>query len=838
MIVAHLSDLHLGFRAYGRVERGSDVRERDVATAFERAVQELVKLTPDVVVVAGDVFDRPDPPPGALVSLSRGLEVLRSSLPRVPVLMVAGPRDTPRRPGDPGALAVLDTFPNVEAATGLTRSIVMERLDLHASLVPYRSAVRDPAAVPEPDPRVRWNLLILHGRVDAVGAHGVPVDPGDWSYVALGGEHRRRSLGARVQYCGSLERVELDPWDEAAEEKGFLLVDLEREEVLFHAIPGRAVVALAPIRVSAGDPERLRRRVKEVTDEVPGGIEGKIVRLRLEGAEPEDLMALQGPLLESLRQRALHLMVEAGGELRLPQEAWLSADSPRLLRQALEAELERDGIRDAAALEVVRALVPEEAGETPAPGLVGEVDALEGEVPGVGRVSTSVIPGLTAVIGGAGRARRAVAALLIRTAGSPEAPDELTDLWMGRGGETLDGALHQAEEVVGAARGLGAVDLALERIRSMEDVPAPAGASAGTRTDQGAMRVDAGQVAAELRTAERELRALRADAAELGGDLEVATMDWLRERQDAETTLNAYRDRARELKVRIRRLESAGPDAPCPTCGRVLESHHEEVLRELREEWEGLVQDGSWWRRRWEQLEPKPEHLQELEGRSLRLHAALEGSSERAELLRARLTELEASGTEGPMEPSVSSRSGGVVETALRRVREARLARARERLLVRASRYLGRISGGRILAITWSDGSAHLQGDAGPLNPLSEEDLAAGRLALRLGAASLAGVGGRTLASLVVEEPFDRLDMEARLRTLVLLRQLLDEIPRIVLFTGGEAVDARPELFDAVLELRDDVLGGASALRPAHAGAGRILLRDPVRPLDLHVPQG
>ena len=57
---------------------------------------------PDVVIVAGDVFDRPDPPAGALVVLSRGLELLRASLPDTPVLMVAGPRDTPRRPGDPG----------------------------------------------------------------------------------------------------------------------------------------------------------------------------------------------------------------------------------------------------------------------------------------------------------------------------------------------------------------------------------------------------------------------------------------------------------------------------------------------------------------------------------------------------------------------------------------------------------------------------------------------------------------------------------------------------------------------------------------------------------------
>ncbi len=822
MIVAHLSDLHLGFRAYGRVERGADVRERDVATAFERAVQEIVGLRPDVVIVAGDVFDRPDPPAGALVVLSRGLELLRASLPDTPVLMVAGPRDTPRRPGDPGALAVLDTFPNVEAATGLARSIIMERLDLHASLVPYRSAVRDPAAVPEPDPRARWNLLVVHGRVGARGDHGVPVDPGDWSYVALGGEHRRRSLAPGVQYPGSLERVALDPWDEAAEEKGFLVVDLERKESDFRPVPGRAVVALAPIRVASGDPGRLRRRVGEVTGEVPGGIDGKIVRLRLEGVEPEDLLALQGEQLDALRRRALHLTVEVGSGLQVPREVWLGADTPRALRQALADELERDGVRRTDAAEVASGLVPDDGGPALDPSRpIGALDALEGDVPGVGRVSTSVLPGLTAVIGGSGRARRSVAEFLVRRH-EPPSRDVLGDLWAGRTAETLEGALRQAVEVVASTRGLCAVEAAARRAGSggAGDVASSAG--------RGAVRTDPVQAAAELRAAERGLQALRADAVELAGDLEVATMDWLRERQDAETTLAAYRDRARELKGRLRRLEEAGPEAPCPTCGRVLESHYDEVLRELQEDWESVVQDGSWWRRRWEQLEPKPAHLQELEGRSVRLHAMLDANSERVELLRARLAELEESAAAGaaagatePAEP------GGVVAVALRRLRDARLSRARELLLARASRYLGRMSGGRILAVTWRDGAAHLQGDTGPLTPLSEEDLAVGRLALRLAAASLVAAGGSVLASLVVEEPFDRLEMEARMRTLVLLRELLQDVPRIVLFSRGEVVDARPELFDAILELRDDALGGMP-LRPAPAGDGRILLREPV----------
>ncbi len=834
MIVAHLSDLHLGFRAYGRVERGVDVRERDVAAAFDRAVQEVVAMAPAVVVVSGDVFHRPDPPAGAVVALARGLEVFRASLPDTPVLMVAGPRDTPRRPGDPGALAVLDTFPNVEAATGLPRSLLFEGLDLHASLVPYRATVRDPAPLPEPDPRVRWNLLVLHARVGGPGEAGVWVDPADWDYVALGGEHRHRRLAPRVQYAGSLERVSLDPWDEAADEKGFVTVDLASGESRFHAVPGRAVAALAPIRLSSGDPERLRRRVDEVTREVPGGIDGKIVRLLLEGVEPEELLALQGEPLAELRRRALHLAVEAGRELRVPTEAWIPADASARLREALTAETARDGRQDAEVDDLIRALVPEEADLPPRGAPLGELEAVDGEVPGLGRVSTSIPPGLTAVIGGAGRGRRAVATLFLdRDPGDdPSVPEPLEALRVGLRGETLAGALRQAVAAVAWVRGLSVVEEALERARALgaedevdgADPPPPDGAASGR--PEGA--ADPEQVERELERAASELQELRADAVEVDGDLQVATMDWHRERQDAETTLHAYRDRARELKARIRTMESAGPEAPCPTCGRVLESHYDEVLQELRDEWEAVVQDGSWWRRRWEQLELKPDHLRELEQRSLRVHAALEASSERLELLRARRIQLGGRPRRPP--PPAGAGALGSVAEALGRVRQARLRRARRVVLSRASRYLGRISGGRILAVTWRDGSAQLQGDAGPLSPLSEEDLAAGRLALRLAAVSLVAAGGSVLGSLVVEEPFDRLEEEAQVRALRLMRKLLSEVPRVVLVSRGDAVDANPELFDAILEVRDDAGSGSAALRPAPAGSGRLLLPREERP--------
>lgn len=147
-------------------------------------------------------------------------------------------------------------------------------------------------------------------------------------------------------------------------------------------------------------------------------------------------------------------------------------------------------------------------------------------------------------------------------------------------------------------------------------------------------------VSDELDRAELHLQGLRADLAESEGDLEALRMDWLRKRQDAETTLQAYRSRARELRSRLGALQSAGDEAPCPTCGRTLADHLEQVLGVLKDEWDAVVQDGRWWRRRWEQLDRKPDDVQALETRTLQLHSQIEYYMEKAERTRWAVQEL------------------------------------------------------------------------------------------------------------------------------------------------------------------------------------------------------
>jgi len=161
----------------------------------------------------------------------------------------------------------------------------------------------------EPNPDARWNVLVGYGSVGREENALLSLNSEDWDYVALGHEHFRREVVPSVHYAGALERVGATPWEEAAEEKGFLTCDLESGQVRFHPVHGRPVVSLEPIPFEADRPERLRERVREVLVEVPGGIEEKIVRIRIQGLPPERLDLLDGVLPE-YRRRALHLEVQ------------------------------------------------------------------------------------------------------------------------------------------------------------------------------------------------------------------------------------------------------------------------------------------------------------------------------------------------------------------------------------------------------------------------------------------------------------------------------------------------------------------------------------------------
>jgi len=123
------------------------------------------------------------------------------------------------------------------------------------------------------------------------------------------------------------------------------------------------------------------------------------------------------------------------------------------------------------------------------------------------------------------------------------------------------------------------------------------------------------QAAAELAEKRRELQ--RTD-----DDLEAKRTDWVRDRQEAETKLEALRRQHAELKEQRERLVAAGENGICPTCARPLGDHYRSVLDLIDDQLNTAVVDGSYYRKRLDQLVEMPLAVKTLgEQRRLALEA-------------------------------------------------------------------------------------------------------------------------------------------------------------------------------------------------------------------------
>lgn len=236
MRIAHLADLHLGFRRYYRENAdGVNVREADVALAFQRAIADVIAQHPDVVLFAGDVFHHVRPPNGAILLLEEQLARLRAGLPEATLVMVAGDHDTPREFESRMILPVAQRFGvNVALVEPLVVSVVGGTI----TAAPNAAVTRMPAPPTGPGQHV----LCSHGDIAGYGApapkRGLDPDAlerAGWAYVALGHYHVAVAVRPRVWYAGSIEYTSTDVWGELRKEcelgidgmgKGYLLVTL------------------------------------------------------------------------------------------------------------------------------------------------------------------------------------------------------------------------------------------------------------------------------------------------------------------------------------------------------------------------------------------------------------------------------------------------------------------------------------------------------------------------------------------------------------------------------------------------------------------------------------
>jgi len=317
MRVLHLADVHLGYRAYSRVTQyGINQREADVFQTFERALELMRGLDPDLILLAGDLFHTVRPSNLVIHNTFRRLAKLVEAT-RCPIVMVAGNHESPRSSEVGCILRLFTNLPRVYVEDAKCQPLRIPEANATVYCVPHRGLESLGQVVMEPDPASKYNILMLHGTLDGIetgwyDTYVVPrrvVRSDGWDYVACGHYHKHVQVESRAYYSGSLEYTSPRFWAELDLPKGFVEYNLdERAKVRFHQVQSpRLFEHLGTIDASGLSAAEVNEAIAARLAKPKDGLKDKVVRLVVEAISPAAKADLDHKLIREARLQALHL---------------------------------------------------------------------------------------------------------------------------------------------------------------------------------------------------------------------------------------------------------------------------------------------------------------------------------------------------------------------------------------------------------------------------------------------------------------------------------------------------------------------------------------------------
>lgn len=192
-----------------------------------------------------------------------------------------------------------------------------------------------------------------------------------------------------------------------------------------------------------------------------------------------------------------------------------------------------------------------------------------------------------------------------------------------------------------------------------------------------------------------QLQQLRATLAETERAVDQERTAWARDRQEAETRLEALRAQYAELVQQRETLEGLGEESPCPTCGRPLGATVVSVLEQVHEQLETVRVDGNYYRQRVEQLANVPAAVETLEETRRSLQQEVASADRRLTRIQAALeeaTKLQAQRAEVVLRLQEARAQLAALPTGYDAARHAQLrreARRRQELETQVARVSG-----------------------------------------------------------------------------------------------------------------------------------------------------
>ncbi len=299
MRIFHLSDLHIGIRLYNY-----DLREEQ-EYIFDEIAKKIQEYKPDVIVIAGDIYDRAMPSGDAIELFDKFVNKIRETDNSINIMMISGNHDSRQRIGCYGEIlekqglymvgipprtqdeyikkvTLQDDFGNVNfyllpyVSTADVKSVLGYNMEQKMS---YNEALHKLFERENIDESQR-NIVVSHqfyipvgevaeniertesevktvGNIDSINADVLK----KFDYSALGHIHKPMKVGSEtIRYCGTPMAYSVS---EAGQEKGILMIDIEEKDKGVE-ITNLPLKPLRNVRIIEGKFEEL---IKEHSDD-------------------------------------------------------------------------------------------------------------------------------------------------------------------------------------------------------------------------------------------------------------------------------------------------------------------------------------------------------------------------------------------------------------------------------------------------------------------------------------------------------------------------------------------------------------------------------------------
>ncbi|PLS68539.1 MAG: nuclease [Cyanobacteria bacterium M5B4] len=332
--VLHLSDIHLGSLAHGKINPATGLNSRleDFTHSLSLCIDRAIAAPADLVLFGGDAFPDAVPPP--LVQQAFAQQFRRLADARIPTVLLVGNHDQHSQGLGGASLAIYrslavpgfivgDHIATHTIATNngkiqvitipwLTRSALLTRQETQGlslgevgKLLIEKLVIVLEAEIRQLDPDLP-TVLLAHMMVDTAtyGAERflaagkgftIPlalIARSEFDYVALGHVHRHQVLCQQplVVYPGSIERVDFGEEDE---QKGYCWVEVEKNatKFTFCPLPARQ---FRTITIDLTNSEHPQADLLKTIEEHP--ITDSIVRLRYQ-IKPHQLLDIEDHLI-------------------------------------------------------------------------------------------------------------------------------------------------------------------------------------------------------------------------------------------------------------------------------------------------------------------------------------------------------------------------------------------------------------------------------------------------------------------------------------------------------------------------------------------------------------